>query len=154
MNHIRQVTVFGGSGFIGRAIVRALAPTGVLIRVACRRIELAEPIKTAGDVGQITVMRANLRGPPSVANAIAGSQAVINATGIPFEHGRQRYQAVHLAGARTLPHAPPPPRVPPPIHVSRLRAAARDSKKRHLRSKVARQAAARAGLATATILRP
>ena len=61
--NIKQVTVFGGSGFVGRAIVRALAPQGYLIRVACRRIELAEPLKTAGDVGQITLMRANLRMP-------------------------------------------------------------------------------------------
>ena len=61
--NIKQVTVFGGAGFIGRAIVRALAPQGYLVRVACRRIELAEPLKTAGDVGQITLMRANLRMP-------------------------------------------------------------------------------------------
>src|SRR5436309_2191787 len=93
--NIKQVTVFGGSGFIGRSIVRALAPQGYLIRVACRRIELAEPLKTAGDVGQITLMRTNLRMPQSVAAAIAGSQAVINAAGIPFERGRQRYRAVH-----------------------------------------------------------
>ena len=95
---IKQVTVFGGSGFLGQAIVRALAPQGYLVRVACRRIELAEKVKTAGDVGQITLMRANLRMPESVANAIAGSQAVINAAGIPFERGRQRYQAVHVDG--------------------------------------------------------
>ena len=55
---IKQVTVFGGSGFIGRAIVRALAQEGYLIRVACRRLELAERCKTAGDVGQVTLMRA------------------------------------------------------------------------------------------------
>ena len=95
---IKQVTVFGGSGFIGRAIVRALAQEGLLVRVACRRTELAEPIKTAGDVGQITLMRANLRMPRSVAAAITGSQAVINAAGIPFQRGRQRYQTVHVDG--------------------------------------------------------
>ena len=95
---IKQVTVFGGSGFIGQAIVRALAPEGYLVRVACRRIELAEKVKTAGDVGQITLMRANLRMPQSVAIAVAGSQAVINAAGIAFEHGRQRYKTVHGDG--------------------------------------------------------
>ena len=60
---IKQVTVFGGSGFVGRAIVRALAQEGFQVRVACRRIELAERIKTAGEVGQITIMRTNLRAP-------------------------------------------------------------------------------------------
>jgi uncharacterized protein YbjT (DUF2867 family) len=154
MNHIRQVTVFGGSGFIGRAIVRALAPTGVLIRVACRRIELAEPIKTAGDVGQITVMRANLRVPSSVANAIAGSQAVINATGIPFEHGRQRYQAVHVAGARTIAETARAAGVQRLIHVSGIGADARNSRNRYIRSKVDGEDAVVAGFPTATILRP
>ena len=99
---IKQVTVFGGSGFLGQAIVRALAPQGYLVRVAARRIELAEKVKTAGDVGQITLMRANLRVPQSVAIAIEGSQAVINAAGIAFEHGRQRYKTVHATGARTM----------------------------------------------------
>src|SRR5262245_5910928 len=99
---IKQVTVFGGSGFVGRAIVRALAQEGHLVRVACRRIGLAEPLKTAGDVGQVTLMRANLRMPESVRLAVAGSQIVINAAGIPFERGRQRYQAVHVEGARTV----------------------------------------------------
>jgi uncharacterized protein YbjT (DUF2867 family) len=154
MNHIRQVTVFGGSGFIGRAIVRALAPTGVLVRVACRRIELAEPIKTAGDVGQITVMRANLRVPQSVANAIVGSQAVINATGIPFEHGRQRYQAVHVAGARTIADAARAAGVQRLIHVSGIGADARNSRNRYIRSKVDGEDAVVAGFPTATILRP
>src|SRR5712672_3243442 len=102
---IKQVTVFGGSGFIGQAIVRALAREGYLVRVAARRIELAEPVKTAGDVGQIMLMRANVRMPESVAIAIAGSDAVVNATGIPFERGRQRYQAVHVEGSRSIAQA-------------------------------------------------
>src|SRR5476651_1109144 len=105
---IKQVTVFGGSGFIGRAIVRSLAQKGYLVRVAVRRTERAEPVKTAGDVGQVMLMRANLRMPQSVTAAIAGSQAVINAAGIPFQHGRQRYQAVHVEGARTIGAAAPP----------------------------------------------
>src|SRR5258708_14363244 len=154
MNHIRQVTVFGGSGFIGRAIVRALAPTGVLVRVACRRIELAEPIKTAGDVGQITLMRANVRVPESVAVAIAGSQAVINATGIPFERGRQRYQAVHVTGAATIAAAARDSGVQRLIHISGIGADARDSKNRYIRSKADGAAPAVAGFPPAPTLRP
>src|SRR5689334_919846 len=102
---IKQVKVFGGSGFIGRAIVRALAHEGYLVRVAARRIERAEPVKTAGDVGQVMLMRANVRMPQSVAAAVEGSQAVINAVGIPYERGRQRYEAVHVEGARTIAQA-------------------------------------------------
>jgi len=151
---IKQVTVFGGSGFLGQAIVRALAREGYLIRVACRRIELAERVKTAGDVGQITVMRANLRMPQSVAIAITGSQAVINAAGIAFEHGRQRYQAVHGTGARTIADAARAAGVERLVHVSGIGADSRRSKNRYVRSKVDGEAAVVAGFASATILRP
>jgi NADH dehydrogenase len=154
MNHIKQVTVFGGSGFIGRAIVRALAQEGLLVRVACRHIELAEQVKTAGDVGQITVMRANLRVPHSVAMAIAGSQAVINAAGIPFERGRQRYQAVHVAGAQTIAEAARAASVQRLVHISGIGADSRSSKNRYVRSKVEAESAIIAGFDSATILRP
>ena len=151
---IRQVTVFGGSGFVGRAIVRALAPTGMLIRVACRRIELAESVKTAGDVGQVTVMRTNLRMPRSVAAAIAGSQAVINAAGIPFQRGRQRYQAVHVEGARAIAEAARAAGVQRLVHVSGLGADSRGSRNPYIRSKVDAEDAVIGGFESATILRP
>ena len=134
--NIKQVTVFGGSGFVGRAIVRALAPQGYLIRVACRRIELAEPLKTAGDVGQITLMRANLRMPESVAVAVKGSDAVINAAGIPFQRGRQRYRAVHVEGARAIAEAARAAGVPRLVHMSGIGAESRSSKNRYIQSKV------------------
>ncbi|GEP61424.1 complex I NDUFA9 subunit family protein [Reyranella soli] len=151
---IKQVTVFGGSGFVGRAIVRALAPEGYLVRVACRRIELAERVKTAGDVGQVTVMRANLRMPQSVAAAIAGSQAVINAAGIPFERGRQRYRAVHVEGARAIAEAARAAGVQRLIHMSGIGAESRSSKNRYVQSKVEAEDAIIAGFENATILRP
>ena len=151
---IQQVTVFGGSGFLGQAIVRALAPQGYLVRVAARRIELAEKVKTAGDVGQITLMRANLRAPQSVAHAIAGSQAVINAAGIAFEHGRQRYKAVHAGGARTIAEASRAAGVERLIHVSGIGADSRSWKNRYVQSKVEAEDAIVAGFGTATILRP
>jgi NADH dehydrogenase len=152
--NIKQVTVFGGSGFIGRAIVRALAQEGLQVRVACRRIELAESIKTAGDVGQITVMRANLRMPPSVAAAIAGSQAVINAAGIPFQRGRQRYRAVHVEGARAIAQAAQAAGVQRLIHLSGIGVENRSSKNRFVQSKVEAEDAIIQGFETATILRP
>jgi uncharacterized protein YbjT (DUF2867 family) len=151
---IKQVTVFGGSGFLGQAIVRALAPQGYLVRVACRRIELAEKVKTAGDVGQITLMRANLRIPESVGIAIEGSQAVINAAGIAFEHGRQRYKTVHAAGARTIAEAARAAGVERLVHVSGIGADSRSWKNRYVQSKVEAEDAVVAGFETATILRP
>ncbi|MDI1283475.1 MAG: complex I NDUFA9 subunit family protein [Reyranella sp.] len=151
---IRQVTVFGGSGFIGRAIVRALAHEGLRIRVAVRRIELAEATKTAGDVGQITVMRTNLRNTASVAAAIAGSEAVINAAGIPFQRGRQRYQTIHVAGARAIAEAASAAGVERLVHVSGIGADRRGSTNRYVQSKVEAEDAIVAGFPTATILRP
>jgi uncharacterized protein YbjT (DUF2867 family) len=152
--NIKQVTVFGGSGFVGRAIVRALAPQGYLIRVACRRTELAEPLKTAGDVGQITLMRANLRMPESVAIAVKGSDAVINAAGIPFQRGRQRYRAVHVEGARAIAEAARAAGVPRLVHMSGIGAESRSSKNRYVQSKVEAEDAIIAAFESATILRP
>ena len=151
---IKQVTVFGGSGFVGRAIVRALAQEGLQVRVACRRIELAERTKTAGDVGQITVMRANLRVPSSVAAAVAGSQAVVNAVGIPFQRGRQRYQAVHVAGARAIAEASRAAGAQRLVHISGIGAEHRNSQNKYVLSKVEAEDAIISGFESATILRP
>jgi uncharacterized protein YbjT (DUF2867 family) len=151
---IRQVTVFGGSGFVGRAIVRALAQEGLRVRVACRRTELAERTKTAGDVGQIVIMRANLRNPASVAAAVAGSQAVVNASGIPFQRGRQRYQAVHVEGARAIADAAKTAGVQRLVHMSGIGADRRNSTNKYVRSKVDAEDAIIAGFESATILRP
>ena len=150
---IKQVTVFGGSGFIGRAVVRALAHQGYLVRVAARRIELAEPVKTAGDVGQVMLMRANVRFPQSVADAIAGSQAVVNAVGIPFQRGRQTYQAVHAEGARTIAQTAKAVGVQRLIHISGIGADNRSSKNRYIQSKVAAEDAIVGAFDGATILR-
>jgi NADH dehydrogenase len=151
---IKQVTVFGGSGFVGRAIVRALAQEGYQVRVACRRIELAERIKTAGDVGQITLMRTNLRVPASVAAATAGSQAVVNASGIAFQRGRQKYQSVHVDGSRTIAEAAKAAGVQRLVHMSGIGADQRNSTNKYVRSKVDAEDAIVAGFADATILRP
>src|SRR5437899_12324660 len=150
---IKQVTVFGGSGFIGQAVVRALAQQDYLVRVAARRIELAEPVKTAGDVGQVMLMRANVRMPQSVAAAIAGSQAVINAVGIPYERGRQRYQAVHVGGARNIAQAAATAGVERLIHISGIGADNRSSRNRYIQSKVAAEDAIVGAFGGATILR-
>ena len=154
MKHIQQVTVFGGSGFIGRAIARSLAHEGFRVRVATRRPVLAEAVKTAGDVGQVVLMRANLRAPASIAAAIAGSQAVINASGISFQRGRQSYQTVHVAGARAIAEAATAAGVQRLIHISGIGVDDRSSKNRFVRSKVEGEGAIVAGFPDATILRP
>jgi NADH dehydrogenase len=96
------VTVFGGSGFLGRLVVRALAKHSFRIRVAVRRPDLAGHLQPLGLVGQIHAVQANLRDPASVAAAVRGASIVINLVGILFEHGRQRFEAVHALGAETV----------------------------------------------------
>ena len=151
---IKQVTVFGGSGFVGRAIVRALAQAGFQVRIACRRTELAERLKTAGDVGQVTLMRTNLRMPASVAAAIRGSDAVINAAGIPFQRGRQRYQTVQVDGAKAIAEAARAAGVQRLVHLSGMGVETRSSNNRYIQSKIEAEDAIIAGFDTATILRP
>ena len=87
--------VFGGSGFVGRYVVRALARRGARVRVAVRRPERALFLKTAGAPGQIVPVAANLRDDDSVRAAVEGADAVVNLVGILFERGRQRFDAVH-----------------------------------------------------------
>jgi NADH dehydrogenase len=99
------VTVFGGSGFLGRHVVRALARQGYRIRVAVRRPHLAGHLQPLGRVGQIHAVQANLRYPESVQAAARDSDAIVNLVGILFESGRQRFDAVHSEGAETVARA-------------------------------------------------
>jgi uncharacterized protein YbjT (DUF2867 family) len=99
------VTVFGGSGFLGRHVVRALANRGYRIRVAVRRPELTGYLQPLGRVGQIQAMQANVRVGPSVEAAARDCDAVINLVGILFERGRQRFDAVQAQGAEHVARA-------------------------------------------------
>ena len=150
---IKQVTVFGASGFVGRAIVRALARQGYLIKAACRHTELAEPLKTAGDVGQVMLMQTNVRFPQSVTAAAMGSQAVINAVGIPWQRGKQRYDSVHAGGAKAIAEACATMGVQRLVHISGIGADNRSSRNGYIRSKVAAEDAIVAAFPSATILR-
>jgi NADH dehydrogenase len=93
------VTVFGGSGFLGRHVVRALAKRGYRVRAAVRRPELAGHLQPFGVVGQIHAVQANVRNAASVAAAIRAADAVVNLVGILFERGPQRFEAVQAQGA-------------------------------------------------------
>jgi NADH dehydrogenase len=101
----RIVTVFGGSGFIGRHVVQALARRGYRVRAAVRRPDLAGFLQPLGMVGQIMPVQANLRFPWSVAKAVEGAYAVVNLVGILAPKGRQTFAAVHEAGARAVAEA-------------------------------------------------
>src|ERR1700694_707353 len=93
------VTVFGGSGFVGRSVVRALAKRDYRIRVAVRRPERAGHLQPLGKVGQIHAVQANLRHPASVEAAMRDSHVAINLVGILTEGGAQTFDAVQGRGA-------------------------------------------------------
>ena len=99
------VTVFGGSGFLGRHVVRALANRNYLIRVAVRRPELTGYLQPLGRVGQIHAVQANVRFPQSIEAAVRDADVVINLVGILFERGRQRFDAVQAEGAGAVAQA-------------------------------------------------
>ncbi|MGA9084245.1 MAG: complex I NDUFA9 subunit family protein, partial [Pseudolabrys sp.] len=96
------VTVYGGSGFLGRHVVRALAKRNYRIRVAVRRPELAGFLQPLGRVGQIHAVQTNLRHARSVETAARDAQVLINLVGILYERGRQRFDAVHTYGAEQV----------------------------------------------------
>jgi len=98
----KLVTIFGGSGFIGTQVTQELARRGYRIRVAVRRPDLAGHVRMFGFPGQIQPVQANLRFPDSVRAAVRGAAIVINLVGVLADSGRQRFSAVHVAGARTV----------------------------------------------------
>ncbi len=101
----RIVTVFGGSGFLGRHVVRALAKRGFQVRAACRRPDLAGHLQPLGNVGQVQPVQANLRVRWSVDRAVEGADHVVNLVGILFESGRNSFPAVQDFGARAVAEA-------------------------------------------------
>src|SRR5690606_4167501 len=101
----RLVTVFGGSGFLGRHLVQALARRGWRIRVVVRRPDLAGHVQPLGAVGQIMPVQANVRVRWSVDRAVEGADAVVNLVAILAESGRQTFASVNAAGARAVAEA-------------------------------------------------
>ncbi|MER9744379.1 complex I NDUFA9 subunit family protein [Mesorhizobium sp. M0187] len=101
----KLVVVFGGSGFVGRHIVRALAKRGYRIRVGVRRPDLAGHLQPLGNVGQIQPVQANVRVRWSVDRAVQGADHVINLVAIRHESGRQKFNTVHEFGARAVAEA-------------------------------------------------
>jgi NADH dehydrogenase len=146
------VTVFGGSGFIGRHVVQALCKRDYRIRVAVRRPELAGHLQPVGKVGQIHAVQANLRYPASVQAAMRDSHAAINLVGILAEGGAQKFDAVQGAGAAAVARAANAVGARM-VHVSAI-GADEHSQSHYARSKAAGEKAVLAAVPAATILRP
>jgi uncharacterized protein YbjT (DUF2867 family) len=149
----RLATVFGGSGFLGRHIVRALVHQGWRIRVAVRRPDLAAFLQPIGGVGQIQPVQANLRFPDSIAAALEGASAVVNATGVTAETGAQTYTAVHVEGALALARTAMAARVSSYVHISGI-GADPNSASPYVASKGLGEKATRDTFPDAVVMRP
>jgi NADH dehydrogenase len=147
------VTIFGGSGFVGSQTVRALAKRGARVRVAVRNPGRGYRLPMLGDVGQIEIVQANVRDEPSIARAIDGAEACINAVAVLHESGHQRFDTLHVEGARTVARVAAAAGVRRFVHISALGASS-DATSAYSRSKAAGEAAVRKEMAGATILRP
>ena len=148
-----RVTVFGGAGFVGRYIVKRLAAAGAGVRVACRDPERAKFLKTAGSVGQVVPVQANLRYPESVRAAVEGVDAVINCVGVLVSRGPQSFAAIHAAGAGAVAAASAEAGADKLVHISAIGADA-ESTAAYARSKAAGEAAVREAFPDAAVLRP
>lgn len=147
------VTVFGGSGFLGRHVVRALCKQGWRVRVAMRRPHLGGDVKLAGDVGQVQLFQANVRNRPSIKRALEGADAVVNLVGILAERGPQSFQGTQALGAKNVAAMAAEAGIKTVVYVSAIGADA-DSHSAYATTKAAAEASTLEAVPTATILRP
>ncbi len=149
----KLAVVFGGSGFIGRNVVRELAKRGWRVRVAVRRPHHALFLRPMGAVGQVQLVQANLRDRRSLAEALKGADAVVNCVGILFQQGPQSFEAVQAAGAATIAELARGEGIKTFVHLSAI-GASQESESLYARSKAEGEAAVRENVPSATILRP
>ncbi len=147
------VTVFGGTGFVGRYVVRALAREGWRIRVAARNPNRAPELKVMGDVGQIEFAACDVTNPAAVDRALTGAGAAVNLVGVLAETGRQTFEALQAKAAATIAQAAAVRGIARLVQVSAIGADA-GSASAYARTKAKGEAAVRAAVPTATILRP
>ena len=153
MTVFRTLTLFGGSGFIGRHTIRRLAQTGATIRVPCRYPDKALPLKTAGTVGQIVPYAMDIADDRALKAAVEGADAVINLIGILHETGRNRFEPLQAEFPGRLAATARDAGVKRLIHVSAI-GAEKESKSLYARTKAAGEIALRAAFPDAVILRP
>jgi len=147
------ITVFGGSGFLGKYVIRELVKEGWRVRAAVRRPHTAQELKVIGHVGQVQLVQANLRFAKSVERAVEGSDAVINLVALLFEEGKQSFESLHVRGAGVLAKAAAAQGITNFVQVSAIGADA-DSKSDYARTKAEGEQAVRAALPTSDIMRP
>ncbi len=147
------VTVFGGSGFLGRYAVQALARAGCRIKVAVRRPDLALHLQPLGSVGQIALIQANVRDERSVTEALRGADAAVNLVGILEQSGRQRFRAIHSEAAERIAKAARAHGVKALVHVSAI-GASRVARSVYARTKGEGEERVLAAFPEAVILRP
>ena len=146
------VTVFGGSGFIGRHLVRRLVAEGAVVRVAVRDTEAAQYLKTMGDVGQVVPLAADITDTESTRAAVAGADAVVNLVG-RLAANKKAFQKLHVDGARNVAAVAREAGVRHLAHVSAL-GADLGSPSDYARTKAEGEAAVREEFPAAVILRP
>jgi len=147
------VTVFGGSGFLGKHVVRALVAKGYRVRVPMRRPHTGMDLKVIGGVGQVQLMQANLRYEDSVARAVEGSDAVINLVAVLYEEGKQSFEALHVRGAETVAKAVAEAGIENFVHISAI-GADNQSESEYARTKGEGEALIKQYVPSADIMRP
>lgn len=146
-------TVFGGSGFVGRYVVRALAKRGWRVRAAVRRPDLAGHLQPMGMPGQVHAVQANVRNAASVRAAINGADAVINLVGILAASGKQTFEALQQEGAATIARETKAAGIERLVQISAI-GADETSKARYARTKALGEKAVLEACPGAIILRP
>ena len=149
----RRIVVVGGSGFIGRYVVKRLAERGAVVVAVSRHASEALFLKPFGDVGQVALVDADLNDEAALARALAGAEAVVSSVGILYERGRQRFDAVHHRGPALLARLAAAAGARHFVHLSAIGAEAA-APAAYARSKAAGEAAVKSAFPAATILRP
>ncbi len=149
----KLVTIFGGSGFVGRHIARRMAKEGWRVRVAVRRPNEAMFVKPFGAVGQVEPVFCNVRDDASVQSVVAGADAVVNCVGILSDRGRNTFDAVQHEGADRIARIAAQENVANLVHISAI-GADPDSESAYARSKATGEAAVLQHMPNAMILRP
>ncbi len=149
----KLVTIFGGSGFVGRYVAQRMAARGWRVRVAVRRPNEALFVMTYGVVGQVEPVLCNIRDDASVAAAAHGADALVNCVGILSETGRNKFGAVHAEGAGRIARIAAEQGIERLVHVSSIAARA-DSDSDYARTKAEGEANVLAHMPDAVILRP
>lgn len=149
----KLVTIYGGSGFVGRYVARRMAKEGWRVRVAVRRPNEAMFVRQYGAVGQVEPVLCNIRDDASVAAAMNGADAVVNCVGILVREGKNRFDAVQAEGAGRIARLAAAQGITRLVHVSAIGAdAASDSD--YARTKAEGEAAVLTAFPAAVILRP